>query len=186
MNDSDIVKLYFERSEDAIAQSKSRYGRYCRYIAARILPSEQDVEEIENDTYMKAWSRIPPDRPDDLGAYLGMLCRQTAIDRYKSMKREKRGGGQYPLALEELSECLAARDNVEAGFDSALIRETLNSFLRALPEKHRVVFMRRYFWMSDIKEISESLGMSESAVKMLLMRTREKLKIRLEKEGIGI
>ena len=186
MEDREIVKLYFERSEDAITESRKSYGRYCRYIASRILESDEDVEEVENDTYMKAWSRIPPDRPDALGAYLGMLCRGIAIDRLKSSRREKRGGGQYAAALDELSECVSDGDESGSITDKIALRDALNSFLASLPEKTRIVFMKRYFWVSSVKEISDELGMSESAVKMLLLRTRGKLKIFLEKEGFTV
>lgn len=185
MDDRDIVKLFFERSEDAIAQSKLKYGRYCRYIAGRILPTVQDVEEAESDAYMKAWQRIPPDCPEDLGAYLGMISRQTAVDKYKSMSREKRGRGQYALTLDELAECIPDRSGADA-LDVFALRDVLNSFLASLPEKQRRMFMQRYFWASGVSEIAAGLGMKESAVKMALMRMRGKLKDRLEKEGFYV
>ena len=186
MEDREIVKLYLERSEKAITESRKSYSRYCRYIANRILDSDEDVEEVENDTYMKAWNRIPPDSPDDLGSYLAMLCRGIAIDRYKSEKREKRGGGQYTAVLDELAECVSDGDESSRITDRIALRDALNRFLATLPEKTRIVFMKRYFWVSSVKEISEELGMSESAVKMLLLRTRDKLKTFLEQEGFTV
>ena len=186
MEDREIVKLYLERSEKAITESRKSYSRYCRYIACRILDSDEDAEEVEDDTYMKAWNRIPPDSPEDLGSYLGMLCRGLAIDRLKSSRREKRGGGQYTAALDELSECITDGDESVVVTDKIALRDAINRFLASLPEKTRIVFMKRYFWVSSISEISDELGMSESAVKMLLLRTRDKLKIFLEKEGFNI
>ena len=185
MDDRDIVRLFLERSEDAIAQSKRKYGRYIRYIASRILSAGEDVEEAEDDAYMKAWNRIPPDEPDDLGAYLGMIGRQIALDKYRSQSREKRRGSRYAESLDELAECIPDTDGGDL-VGSLALRDLLNSFLASLPEKQRNIFMKRYFWACSVSEIASELGTSESAVKMSLMRTRGKLKERLEKEGFDL
>lgn len=188
MNDAAIIELFFSRDERAIAECRTKYGRYCRFIAMRILGIAEDAEEAESDAYMKAWSTIPPNRPESLNAYLGMLCRQSASDMLKKRKRAKRGGGEYALALEELSECVPAELS-GPGCDEAdriALTDALNGFLASLPEDTRTMFMRRYWWMCSVREIAEESSLSESAVKMRLLRTREKLREFLKERGIDV
>ncbi len=183
MDDKRIVELFWERSETAIRETVKKYGKYLRYIAFRILEDEQDSEEIENDTYLRAWNVIPPQRPDPLKGFLGTICRNLALNRYDEKTAQKRG--EPALALEELSECLpdaSGEDMVE----SLVLRAALDSFLGSLDAKTRVIFMQRYFYVCSVREIAKRCGMKESAVTMLLFRTRQKLKEHLCKEGIDL
>lgn len=183
MEDRHIVELYLQRNERAIAETHAKYGRYCHYIAYNILSSNEDAEEIVNDTYLKVWNRIPPDRPDPLKPYVGMISRQLALNAYNANLAQKRGGG-VSLAMIELEECIpdTARDLA----DSAALTNALNSFLAQLPSKTRKVFLCRYWYGDPIAVIAKDLSMKESAVAMLLLRTRQKLKEHLEKEGLSI
>lgn len=184
MEDREIVKLFFRRSEVAISECEKKYGRYLTAIANRILGDDEDAKETVNDIYLCAWNNMPPKKPDDLGAYLGMICRSRAIDKRKSETREKRGGDGYDASLDELVECLPCED--ENVVDGIALRDAMNAFLGELPKKSRVVFMKRYFWFLSVSEIAQSLGMGESAVKMTLSRVREKLKEYLMKEGFTL
>lgn len=181
MEDKKIIDLYWRREQAAISETAMKYGRYCHYIAYQILGSDQDAEEVANDTYLRAWSSIPPNRPKSLKGYLATLCSRLALDRYDSRTAQKRGGGQMSLVLEELGQCVPG-DNGDMA-DSLALREALEGFLRGLPVKTRRIFLRRYWYLSPIAEIARDYGMKESAVAMLLLRTREKLKHHLEMEG---
>ena len=178
MDDQSIIRLYFARSENAIKESKKKYGALCRGLAMRITGSREDAEETENDTYLRAWDTIPPAEPDSLGAYLAAVCRRLAIDRLRAAKRRKRGGGAYETSLAELDETVA--DVAADPADEAALRDLLTRFLAALPEQPRTVFMQRYFWCRTVKEIAADTGLGESAVKMTLARAREKLKKDME------
>ena len=183
MLDSRIVELYWARSEQAIDETEKIYGRYFYAIAYGILRDDEDSKEIVNDTYIKAWNNIPPERPKNLKAFLGRITRQLSINRLEKNLSKKRGGGQYVLALEEIEECIPDRDN---DVDTEELRNALNRFLRSLPDEPRRVFIRRYWHMSTISEIARDFSMSESKVKSMLMRTREKLKKYLLREGLSI
>lgn len=183
MDDQGIVALYWARNEAAIAESRRQYGGYCFAIAARILGSEEDAREVENDTYLAAWNAIPPARPDNLATFLGMLCRRKSIDRRRKETRQKRGGGQWEAVLEELGDNLTGGDRVA---DQIVLRDALERFLRAQSEENRRLFLRRYWWISPISEIARDFHISESAVKVRLMRTRESLRQFLEKEGFSV
>lgn len=184
MDDRQIIALYNERSEAALSETAKKYGRYCRTIAYNILFNEEDSEECVNDTWMRAWDSIPPQCPERLSAFLGKITRNLALNRYKHNTREKRGGGQTMLVLEELAECVPGADSTEEAVEETLLVEALNGFLAELPAEKRKLFLRRYWYLSSVKEIATDFGLSESNVKMTLLRLRSKLKQTLEKEGI--
>lgn len=184
MDDKQILELYSERSEAAISETADKYGKYCYYIAYNILYDNQDSEECVNDTYLKAWQTIPPHYPSMLSTYLGKITRNLALNRYKYNNRQKRGEGQTALVLDELLECVPATNTTEQTVEENILVEVLNRFLDSLPEEKMKIFMRRYWYMSPIKEIADDFVMSESKVKMILSRSRSKLLQILEKEGI--
>lgn len=185
MEDREIVSLFLKRDEDAVKQTENKYGERCLSLARRILNSEEDALEAVNDTYLKAWNSIPPAAPEKLFPFLAMLCRSISIDILKKRKSQKRGSGEYELSVEELDYCLPDR-LIQSDMDLFVLRDSLNAFLKKLPEKKRIIFMRRYWWFYSIKEISDDLNMSEGSVKMTLLRLREKLKEHLEREGFTI
>ena len=186
MNDKQIVDLYWARSEDAISETSKRYGRYCHYIARNILHNDEDSEECVNDTYLKAWEAIPPHRPEKLSAFLGKIVRNLALNRYKRYTAEKRGNGQVPVALDELQDCIPASGSVAETIDDFLLVDIFNRFLAGLPAEKRKIFVRRYWYLSPIKEIAKDYSISESNVKVTLLRIRNDLRQILEKEGITL
>ena len=184
MEDKQIIELYNERSEAAISETAEKYGKYCYTIAYHILYNEQDSEECVNDTYLKTWETIPPQYPNKLSAFLGKITRNLALNRHRYYIREKRGYGQVVLALEELQECIPDSNKVEQAIEEKYLIEVLNRFLHELPIEKRMMFLRRYWYMSSIQEIADDYEISEGKVKMSLLRIRNKLKQTLEKEGI--
>lgn len=185
MEDEQIVDLYLKRSDSATIETEKKYGRYCHYIAYRILENDEDAKEIVNDTYLKAWNTIPPYRPNSLKSYVGTICRQLSLDRYEQYHAQKRGG-QVALVLDELAECISDNDSREDASETIALREALNKFVWSLPDKKQKIFVRRYWYASSISEISEDYGMKEKTITVLLLRTRKKLKEFLRKEGFEI
>ena len=181
MDDRKIIDLYFARSEDAVTETKAKYGRYCYSIAYGILGCPEDAEECENDTYIRAWNAIPPQMPAVLSAFLGRITRNLALDRYDREKAQKRYAAT--AALDELAECLPAPDGGGES-DKIALSDAINSFLDSLPAKTRIMFLRRYWYMLSVKEIADGMKMTESNVKITLMRTREKFRNYLESKGI--
>ena len=183
LSDEDIVALYFARSEEAIAASDRKYGIICHRIAYNILHSDEDAEECVNDTWLRAWNAIPPERPIRLGAWLSTVTRRLALSRYENKTAAKRYGG-LQASLEELSECVS--DGGLTVAEEVVIHDAINRFLASLPARTRMVFMRKYWYMDSTADIAEAFGMSESAVKVTLHRTREKFRKWLKKEGITV
>lgn len=180
------IRFIFLPFGTALEQTKQQYGTYCYAIAYRILAQPQDAEECENETYWKAWQAIPPNRPHSLKAFLGKITRNLALHFWERNYAAKRGGNAVDLALDELTECIPASDSVEQAADAAALQACLQSFLQQLPKETRIVFVQRYWYLNSIAEIARKNGIGESKVKMLLLRTRKKLKAVLETEGISI
>lgn len=181
MTDSEIIRLFFARSEKAIRACKTQYGRLCRSVAMHILGRREDAEEAESDTYLKAWNAIPPEEPARLGAYLAAVCRRLSIDRLRADKSRKRGGGDYRLSVEELDGTLA--DLSEGPAETAEWKDLIERFLDTLSADQRRIFLLRYWWTLSVKEVARETSCGESAVKMSLSRSRAKLREFLEKEG---
>lgn len=182
--DEKIIDLYFSRSEEAITETSLRYGGYCRQIAESILGNTEDAEECVNDTWLRVWDSIPPARPAHFKAYLAKITRNLAIHRYEKARADKRGGGEIPLVLSELAECLPDPSTVDDRIAEGILTDLLNRFLGDLPREQRIVFLRRYWYNASIAEIAYDLSMSETKVKSILHRLRGRLKHLLEKEGI--
>ena len=185
MDDNAIIELYWERSEDAISKTAAKYGGYCYTIAYNILSNNEDAEESVNDTWLAAWNTMPPRRPKLLAAFLGKMTRFISLDRWKNRTARKRGGGEVPLVLEELEECISGDENVEKEYLQKEFAKSLNQFVENLPDVERKVFLCRYWYMDSIEDIAERFGFSESKVASMLHRTRGKLRKMLEQEGIA-
>ena len=185
MEDSQIVALYWSRSENAIAESERQYGKYCYTVANGILRCHEDSEECVNDTWLHAWNAMPPHKPSRLSTFLGKITRNLALHRVEKAQTEKRGAGQIPLALDELSECIPAQER-DRVVDDMVLAQILDRFLDTLSEKPRRMFMQRYWYLRSIREIAQELGVGESRVKVTLHRAREQLRSMLEQEGIEV
>ena len=183
MEDSQIVELYWSRGEDAVAETAKKYGKYCYSIAYRILGDDRDAEEAVNDTYMGAWNSMPPHRPSVLSTFLGKLTRRISINRWRARRADKRGGGQLPVAMEELTEALPAPDTPEQLVEARELTASIDRFLASLPEEERDLFVCRYWYFASIAELGAAFGAGAGKIKSKLFRTRNKLKAHLEQEG---
>ena len=183
MDDSKIVSLYWNRNEQAITESEEKYGEYCYRIAFYILNEKNDADESVNDTWLAAWNSMPPHKPNVLKTFLGKITRRLSIDKLKRKNAEKRGG-EIAEVLDELSEFISPSGDPIAEMEKDMLDKTINTFVRELRDTEQRVFLCRYWYAKPVKEIAKLFGFSESKVKIMLMRTRNKLKERLETEGL--
>ncbi len=183
MEDRQIVELFFNRDENAVAQSEQKYSLYCRSVASRILDSAEDADEAINDTWLAAWNCIPPHEPSCLRTFLGRLTRNISLKKVRSEKAKKRGAAEVRVVFEEVEEWLADDHNVEQEISEKALADSINAFLDTLSDTERDVFVRRYYYIQPIAEIAEFHGFSESKVKSMLFRIRKKLYNRLKKEN---
>lgn len=186
MEDSAIVELFWTRSETAISEAAGKYGAYLSQIAKNIVSSQEDCEECVNDAYFNAWNSIPPAKPESLKAFLGKITRNLALDRYRAQNAKKRGDGSAAVAIEELFELSDGKNQEEHIVDRMVLKPALEGFLRALKDEERRIFLKRYWYFMSVRDIAEDMGIGESKVKMTLLRTREKLRAKLQEEGIEV
>ena len=186
MDDTEIVELYLSRDESAIFQTQRKYGVKLRQIAYNILHSMASAEECENDTYLEAWNRIPPNEPRSyLFAFLGRIVRHLAIDECRKNASQKRHA-LFCEITSEMEECIPGKNDVEEALSAEALSAAVNCFLSGLSETQCNVFVRRYWFFDSVSDISKRYHFSQSKVKTMLFRTREKLRDYLRKEGYTI
>ncbi len=186
MEDKNIINLYWQRNQDAITETASKYGSYCKFIAKNILFNDEDAEECVNDTYLNAWNSIPPQKPRILSTYLGKITRHLSFDKYRHNNALKRGNGEIPLILDELEECVSGIESIENNFDKKQIIEEINIFLNSLKPQKRDIFLCRYWYAMPIRDISKQFKITENNVSIALKRTRDNLKSYLTERGYDI
>ena len=184
LTDAELLGLFSQRDQTALSGAQQKYGRLARRVALNILDSREDAEECMNDTLLTLWETIPPETPRSLAAYISVIARNLAINRRLAAHRQKRGGGEFSVALSEIENTLAAPDQLESVLDTIAIGDAIDRFLDDLPAEARVMFVLRYWSDLSIKEIAARCDVGQSKVKMTLLRTRNALKAYLEKEGL--
>ncbi len=182
MKDEQIIMLFNMRNESAIQEISKKHGSICRKTARKILSNEQDIEECVNDALMQMWNMIPPYCPANLPAFFVTITRNIALNRWKHNECFKRGGGQITLILDELSDCIHTSEQIEETVDERMLTNTLEKFLDLLSYDARTIFVKRYVSMLSVKEIANCYNISESKVKVTLMRTRKRLHKYLKQE----
>ena len=182
MDDKGIIDLYFARDEKAISETMKSYnGRLYRF-ALRFLSDPRDAEECVNDAYVRAWDTIPPNRPNNLFAYLAALCRNAALDVIKKNSAQKRSAQLVELT-QEMNECIPDSNITEE--QSEEFSKCINEYLATLPKDNRAVFLGRYCYNESISDIAKWTGFSQSKVKTMLHRMRNDLRKLIKgKEGI--
>ena len=185
MLDAQIVELYWNRDERAIAESDAHYGAYCRRIAMNILSSREDSEECVNDTWHRTWDNVPPQRPNSLAAFFGRIVRNLSISRYRKNHAMKRYDG-ITILLSELDDCIPAHGSVTQAVEGKLLTEIIDRWLARLLREDRVLFVRRYWNGEAIKSLAKECGVTQNQMAQRMMRLRRDLKSALEQEGYDL
>ena len=185
MDDKKIIELFFERSEQAIVELQSKYGRILKKLAFNILGSDGDAEECLNDAYLAVWNTIPPERPDVLSSYVCRIARNIAINRYRMNTATKRNG-TYSVALDEIEQIIPSPSRIEDELDEKELSDAINGFLGTLDKESRVMFVRRYWHCDPIEDIAALFHTSRHAVSVKLFRIRKKLRDYLIKKGVSL
>lgn len=186
MDDKDIVQLFFDRNEQAITETSSKYGHYCFSIARNILNNREDAQECVNDTYLNTWNNIPPHKPEILSVFLGKIVRNLSFNKYKSVHSLKRGGHEITLILDELTEIVSDKESVEDDIIRKELIKTIDDFISTLSAEKKYIFIRRYWYSDKISEIAKKCGSTENSVHVQLNRIRKKLRDYLTERGFDI
>ena len=183
MTDTEIINLFFERSEQAIEELAKKHGSAVARVVRNILGNAQDTEECVNDTYLGTWNAIPPHKPNPLRTFVCRIARNLATKKYHANTADKRNS-QYDLAIDELEDYLSDSDSVENAYEAQELKEAINGFLATLSYSDRFLFMRRYWYSDPVQDIAKMAHSTNNSVTVRLFRIREKLRLYLEKEGL--
>lgn len=185
MDDLKIIELYWERNENAIIETENKYGRLLYKISFNILSNNEDSKECVNDTYIRIWKSVPPERPRSLTAYLGRIIRNISIDYLKQNRAQKRYSGG-DLLLSELEDCIPSRNTVWGEMENKALSRLISDWLNTLPKEDRILFVRRYWYGDSVKELASAIGMTPSKLASRMYRLRSNLKDFLEKEEVTL
>ena len=186
MQDKDIVRLFLERSDSAVAAAEKKYRGYCYKVALNILGSGEDADYCVNEAFLKAWETIPPQQPRILSAFLAKITRNCAINMLKQSAAQKRGGGEAELVFDEISEMVSGNSDVERDAENRELINEINRFLTKLPAMKRDIFICRYWYCDSVRDIAAQFSTTENSVSVILNRTRKKLREHLQKRGFEI
>ncbi len=184
MDDLHIIELYFNRDENAIIATDQKYGKLCFQIANNLLRNNEDSEECVNDTYLAVWNKIPPIRPYNFSAFICKITRNLSLKKLKLLNAKKRRSDAI-VSIAEIEEVLP--DNrITVDIDDKELGKMISDFLRDEKELDRNVFIRKYWFFDPISDIAKRYSLSETNVKSMLFRTRNRLRLYLRKEGVEI
>ena len=183
MDDREIIKLFYERSEQGVVELSNKYGRLCRIIARNILQDESDAEECVNDALLRLWNLIPPEDPDPLRSYICKIVRNTATDIHDKKTAQKRNS-TYDVALHELEECIENQESVEKMIEEKELSQIIDNFLASLDKVSRVMFIGRYWYSESVNGIAKKINRSPNYVSVNLARIRKKFRKYLIEKGV--
>ncbi|MBR6644113.1 MAG: sigma-70 family RNA polymerase sigma factor [Lachnospiraceae bacterium] len=183
MEDNQIIELFFRRDETALTETANKYGGFCLRIAMNVVNVREDAEECVNDTYHTAWNQIPPTKPDSFKAFLGRIVRNFAISKYRVLHAKKRFNG-LEVMLSELSDCIPGTESVEQEMEAKELTEYINTWLAGLKPEDRALFVRRYWYGDEVRELAKKCGVSGTQMTQRMLRLRRKLKVFLEEKGV--
>lgn len=181
MEDSRIVELIYSRNQSGINETTQKYGKLLTSIAQGVLKSREDCEECVNDTYLKMWQSIPPSKPEHYKAYICKAARRIALDKYRKNHAKSRSI-ENCVCFDELDFEIGGNYTENEVFSNSL-REDINIFMRALPQESRVLFIRRCFMLESNQSLAKRFDMTESNVRVKVMRIRNDLKKYLNERG---
>lgn len=185
MDDYKIIELYYAREEQAITETDTKYGPFCRTIALNILSVREDAEECVNDTWHAAWTRMPPDLPKSLKAFLGRITRNLSISRFRMNRAKKRYDGMEVL-LSELDDCVPDVRGVEETVDEHRLSALISDWLDSLNVEDCTLFVRRYWYGDSVKSMADKWNCTPNKMAQRMLRLRRELKTFLEKEGVAL
>ena len=183
VDDTSLINLFFERSEQAIRELETMHGAGAKALAFNVLGDARDAEECLSDALLAVWNTVPPTRPKSMRAYLLGLTRNRAVERYHALSAQKRNS-HYDTAPSEIEDCLAAGETAETVLEAKALAEAINAFLAELKSADRALFVRRYWFSQDLSEVARALDITPQKASLRLFRIRERLKKHLMKEGM--
>lgn len=191
-NMSYLVQKARENDQEALAEIYKISSPAVYKTIWVLIKDEDTVYDILQDTYVKAFTRLDQlQNPDKLIPWLKMIANNLAKDWLKKSKpvffTDIYGGEELEdIPFEESIEDVRSELNPEMAMDQQEAKRLVMEILDHLPEDQRVVIGMFYYEEMSVKDIAQTLGVSENTVKSRLSYGRRKIKeqvLDLEKRG---
>lgn len=162
-------------------QLMDRYSPYVVTVVSRVADGQLehgDIEELCADVFIKLW-----DKRKSLSIGEGKLKAYiAAIARNKTINLLKAKGKYLSIPLED--------DFIDyTSPESEVLRQEegqlVNEIIATLPEPDKEIFLRRYFYMEKVVDISKRLGINVATVGTKLFRSKKKLEAALKERGVS-
>ena len=178
VNDETVLAMLRDNDEKGLDAAMGKYSRLVRSIAAGMLNSEEDIEEVTSDTFYKVWNnRAEIDtEKGSLKNYVCMVARSCTINKLRTVSvTEPLPDDERDLGLEvDFSTEYAAEHN----------RKVIAQCIRELSSPDREVFINRFYYSLTHAEIASRLGLTEKRVEYILHKSKRRLRDALTKGGI--
>lgn len=164
MGDAEAVGLARRGDGRGAEALLARYQMSMYNLTLRLLGNPADAEDATQEAFLKAFTRFDQYRTGQpFGAWLHGIARNQAID----VLRRRRP--QAPLAE------LASQRDVEALAMASLEGERVRAALERVSGRDRALLVLRYWEDQPLDAIAKTLGMTEGAVKVALLRARRSM-----------
>lgn len=153
------------------------YGRRLYWHIRRLVITHDDADDVLQNTFLNAWKNIGSFRFDSsLLTWLWTIATNEALTLIRRRAREK------SVALDDVSEILAASAEGSTWFDGDAAMVRLQNAILKLPEKQRAVFNMRYFDEMSYEDMSSVTGTSVGALKASYHHAVKKIEQFLERD----
>jgi RNA polymerase sigma-70 factor (ECF subfamily) len=179
LSDEDLMRLVGKRDDKAFEEIYNRYNKRLFYYFFKMLWKDREkAEDFVHDIFTKIVNNpdiFDPNRP--FKTWVFSVANNMCKNEYKKNEVRKT---QNEFEFKE--EIMPSENGLSGAkqHDNQVFNQSLNREISKLDEKHKSTFLLRYKEELSIKEISESLGISEGTVKSRLFNTIKKISVGLK------
>lgn len=155
-----------QQTDNNFSEKYSFYGNMLFRICMIYLGNKEDAEEAMQEAFLKLIYKSPIFADDEHEkAWLIRISTNICKDMLRSVWRKR----------------VIKMEDIEIYYHDSSDIHIMEEILK-LPAKYKAVIYLHYFEDYTVKHISDTLKITESAVKMRLKRGRDILKVKLEGE----
>lgn len=185
MNYKQAVEAALQGNADAFSALYESTQNNMYYLALKYMKNPDDAKDVLQDAYIKAWQSLPTLKdPEHFPAWLGRIVANTAknmlvkkkTDLFSELEKENEDGDEFVFQIEDENTSYQPELNYTQKETQILVRELIDS----LSDEQRFCILMYHLEGQSIKEIAETLDVSENTVKSRLNYGRKALKNKAE------
>ena len=188
-DDVELIRKILSGDDAAFSILVEKYQKSIHALAWRKIRDFHYAEEIMQDTFMKAYNKLPTlKNPNQFAGWLHVIAKRLCIDWIRKQKMVMQSlEVTHPQELDKSSytQHLSEQRITER---AEYCHELVEKLLEKLPENERMVVTLYYLDEMSTKEIGEFMGVSVNTITSRLQRARKRLQTDqglLDKELFG-